>query len=77
MPALAVDVMCLRRYIAKIAGGAIRVRGLVGEPDGSRILRAENSGPTQDAVAVGIAVAEQLLSQGADQILANVYARAE
>lgn len=49
------------------------MRGLVGEPDGSRIMRAEISGPTADAEALGIAVAEDLLGQGADQVLKHLY----
>jgi len=51
----------------------IYMRGLVGEPDGSRIMRAEVSGPAEEAEALGIAVAEDLLGQGADQVLAHLY----
>jgi len=49
------------------------MRGLVGEPDGSRIMRAEISGPSSEAEALGIAVAEDLLGQGADQVLKHLY----
>ena len=51
----------------------IYLRGLVGEPDGSRILRAEASGKVEDAVSIGRALAEDLLSQGADQILSQLH----
>ena len=53
--------------------GEIYLRGLVGEPDGSRILRAEASGKVEDAVHIGRALAEDLLSQGADQILSQLH----
>ena len=52
--------------------GEIYLRGLVGEPDGSRILRAEVRGPAGDAESLGVAIARDLLSQGADSILANI-----
>lgn len=49
------------------------IRGLVGEPDGSRIIRAEISGPASDAELLGISVAEDLLGQGADLVLKHLY----
>jgi len=49
------------------------LRGLVGKPDGSLILRAEARAKSEDAEKLGIAVAEDLLAQGADKILAEVY----
>lgn len=55
------------------AGAAMHLRGLVGAPDGDVILRAEQSGSSADPEALGIAVAEQLLQQGAGKILEQVY----
>jgi hydroxymethylbilane synthase len=52
----------------------LRLRGLVGKPDGTVILQAEATAPAADAEALGIAVADDLLAQGADAILAEVYA---
>ena len=52
----------------------IHLRGLVGAVDGSSILRAEATGNLTEPEALGIRVAEQLLAQGADKILAAVYA---
>jgi hydroxymethylbilane synthase len=49
------------------------IRGLVGEPDGSCIIRAEASAPSAEAEALGLALAEDLLGQGADQILKQLY----
>ena len=50
----------------------IRIRGLVGEPDGSRLLYSEQSGPAIQGEALGELVAEELLGQGADEILARL-----
>ena len=58
---------------ALINHNRIYMRGLVGEPDGSRIIRSESSAPASDAEALGIALAEDLLGQGADQILKHLY----
>lgn len=58
---------------AEIQGSAMRMRGLVGEVDGSRILRAETTGDVDDAEALGRHVADDLLAQGAAEILAGVY----
>ena len=49
------------------------LRGLVGLSDGSEILRAEMTASRQDPEALGVAVAEDLLSQGAAEILAAAY----
>ncbi|MEM7563328.1 MAG: hydroxymethylbilane synthase, partial [Pseudomonadota bacterium] len=57
---------------ATLERGQIYLRGLVGEPDGSVILRAEVRGAAADARALGVELAHQLLSQGADRILARL-----
>jgi hydroxymethylbilane synthase len=54
-------------------GEQLFLRGLVGRPDGSQILRAQARAPVADAEKLGINVAEDLLSQGAAAILAEVY----
>ncbi|MBK1701794.1 hydroxymethylbilane synthase [Thiococcus pfennigii] len=51
-------------------GEELFLRGLVGTPDGARVLRAERSGPPSEAEAIGQAVADALLAQGAGEILA-------
>lgn len=58
---------------AVLNNGKLFMRGLVGEPDGSRIMRSETSAPAGEAEALGIAVAEDLLGQGADQVLKHLY----
>jgi hydroxymethylbilane synthase len=50
-------------------GGQLRVLGLCGMPDGTKILRAEVLGPAADAERIGQRLADDLLAQGADQIL--------
>ena len=54
---------------AQLKGQELRLRGLIGYPDGRNIIRSEASGAHGDADKLGIAVAEDLLSQGADRIL--------
>lgn len=52
----------------------IYLRGLVGAIDGSSIIRDELTGSVNDAEALGDQLAQQLLNQGADEILKQVYA---
>ena len=59
---------------AELQKDRIRVRALVGNPDGSELLRSEKTGSRADAAAVGRAAAEDLLAQGAADILSRVYA---
>ena len=47
----------------------MRLRGLIGFPDGSKIFRSEKQGSQDDAEALGVAVAEDLLSQGGGEVL--------
>ncbi len=51
----------------------IWMRGLVGRPNGTEMLRAEVRGTAAEAEQLGIKLAEDLLAQGADKILADVY----
>jgi hydroxymethylbilane synthase len=59
---------------ATLRNGYITLRGLVGEPDGSRVLRDEVRGAVAGAAALGEALAGRLLFRGADAILARLYA---
>ncbi|MEW8265317.1 MAG: hydroxymethylbilane synthase [gamma proteobacterium symbiont of Ctena orbiculata] len=58
---------------AMLESGNLWLRGLVGEPDGSRIIRGEVEGTTQEADAMGRGLAERLLEWGADDILKALY----
>ncbi len=53
------------------AGGMV-LRGLVGRPDASLILRDEERGPAHLAPEIGSTLAARLLARGADRILAEL-----
>ncbi|RRV68121.1 hydroxymethylbilane synthase [Stutzerimonas stutzeri] len=61
---------------AVLEGEQLWLRGLVGQPDGTLLLRAEGRAPAAEAEALGVQVAEELLGQGAEQILKAVYGEA-
>jgi hydroxymethylbilane synthase len=61
---------------AVLEGEQLWLRGLVGDPKGGLLLSAEARAPRGDAEALGVRVAEDLLSQGADAILKAVYGEA-
>ncbi|SEQ65010.1 hydroxymethylbilane synthase [Azotobacter beijerinckii] len=58
---------------AELEGDQLWLRGLVGQPDGSLLLRAESRAASSEAEALGVQVAEALLAQGAQRILEAVY----
>ncbi len=61
-------------YAEYVDSHHIRLRGLVATIDGSQIIRAENTGNADQAAKLGSELAQQLLSMGADTILAQLYA---
>ncbi len=58
---------------ALLEGDQLWLRGLVGQPDGGLLLRAEARAAASAASELGVQVAEALLAQGADRILQAVY----
>ena len=58
---------------AVLQQGQLYLRALVGDIDGSRIIRAEGKSPVENAEVLGVQIAEQLLAQGADKILQAIY----
>ncbi len=54
-------------------GNSVSLEGMVGRPDGSRIIRGSAQGNVADPEAIGVALAEQLLARGAKEILDEVY----
>ncbi len=50
--------------------GGLRLVGMCGMPDGSKILRAEYGGTIEQAALLGEKLAEDLIAQGAREILA-------
>ena len=61
---------------AEISHGVILLRALVGRPDGSELVQGVISGKPEDAVELGQVLAEDLLSRGAREILADLYGEA-
>jgi len=57
---------------ATAAGGSLTLTAIVLSLDGTRAVRAESRGAVHEAARVGTAVAEDLLSRGAAEILAEV-----
>ncbi len=89
-PATGLRVSAERAFNARLQGGCqvpiagyavlnadeLWLRGLVGEPDGGRLLTGEIRGPATAAVSLGSHLAEELLQRGADAILHSVFAHA-
>ncbi|MCK5386915.1 MAG: hydroxymethylbilane synthase [Gammaproteobacteria bacterium] len=59
---------------AEFEHGLIMLRGLVGQVDGNKIIRGDIAGPAENAEELGVVLAEDLLSRGADKILNELYA---
>jgi hydroxymethylbilane synthase len=57
---------------AEVKDGKLHLTGVVARPDGSEVLREQQSG--SDPIALGEIVGDTLLKRGADKILEDVYA---
>lgn len=66
-----VPIACFAEHLQE--GQRLWLRGLVGRPDGSVLLRAEAQADCAQAVELGVRVAQMLQEQGAADILAEVY----
>lgn len=62
---------------AELTNGQLCMRALVGQPDGSDVIRGDISGAPKDAVQLGTTLAEDLLSRGAGEILRALYDQGE
>ncbi|BCU53563.1 hydroxymethylbilane synthase [Enterobacter kobei] len=58
---------------AELVDGEIWLRALVGAPDGTVIIRGERRGKPEEAEQLGISLADELLANGAREILTEVY----
>ncbi len=58
---------------AELNEDVLRLRALVGEPDGSHVIRGEIEGDAARAEALGFDLANELLTRGARTILDKVY----
>ncbi len=54
-------------------GDTVSLDGMVGSPDGRRIIRDAARGGASDPETIGVALAERLLARGAKEILDEVY----
>ena len=54
-------------------GNDIWLRGLVGSPDGTHVIRDDIRGKATEAEKLGVTLAERLLEQGAGDILKKIY----
>lgn len=66
-----VPIGCFAEHVK----GGLKLRGLVGAPNGEVILADEIIGLASEAESLGNTLAERLLTAGADKILAEVYQR--
>jgi hydroxymethylbilane synthase len=53
-------------------GERLHLRGLIGRPDGTRVVRGERRGAGADAERLGLELADELLAAGGARILAEV-----
>lgn len=60
---------------ARVEAGRLRLTAFVSDLDGVRFYRAESWGELDDPEALGHQVAEDLLAQGADRVLAELSGR--
>lgn len=58
---------------AELSGTELRMRGLVAEVDGRKIIRAEGSDQPGNAEQLGLKIAEEVLSKGVGEILQKLY----
>lgn len=59
---------------AQLDAAQLTLRGLVGRPDGSEVVRGSVRGDAQDAAQLGVELADDLLRRGARAILKDIYA---
>lgn len=57
---------------AEIIDGTLQLRGFVAQPDGTRIVSDALNGKPETGIKMGQELAEKLIKQGADEILASL-----
>lgn len=60
-------------YAEMVAPQRLKLRGLVARPDGTQVVSGEREGDSDRAAELGMHLAEELLSRGADKILRELY----
>lgn len=58
---------------ASLAGGTLRLQGMIASLDGRRLVRESQEGSPGEAEALGLRVAEKLLSLGGEEILREIF----
>ncbi len=61
---------------AELTGDRLRLRGLVGSPDGSTIFADTIDGSAADAISLGTMLGDRVLAAGADALLRELTAGA-
>ncbi len=61
---------------SQVQGDELHLTGMVAQLDGQRLIRDSQVGSLADAEALGVALAEKLKQQGADEILQAIFAQA-
>jgi len=59
---------------AQVHGSELRLRAMVGRPDGTELIYGEQRDSTGEAERLGTTLAEDMLARGAGQILKDYYA---
>lgn len=59
----------------EINNGILRLFGIIGEIDGSKLVKGYVEGKPKDGEEMGVYLAELLLGQGGDEILKRIYGR--
>ncbi|WP_290651263.1 hydroxymethylbilane synthase [Aquisalimonas sp.] len=62
---------------AELHGDQLRLRALVGSPDGREVVRGETNGAAKDAEALGTRLGHELLERGGREILVRLIAEAQ
>jgi len=68
-----VPIAGFAELVGSAEGLRLQMRGSVAAPDSDLILKVSHIGSPDNATKIGIAVAQELLSKGADKILENFY----
>jgi len=60
----------------RLNGDELQLEGMIGELDGSKVIRDKITGAWNEAENLGISLARRLLASGADKILERIYGKA-
>jgi hydroxymethylbilane synthase len=59
-------------FLGTVSGDRLNVSGVVGDPEGTRLIKARAEGWADDAEALGKELADGLIRQGAAEVLKAV-----